>query len=130
MLPSFPPAILALADGTVFRGYSIGAAGHTIGGHGHRHEPYARLTPIEQRHDAIRAIGLLTEHLGAGSRPFSYPFGSISDSAMQACQEVGFTAAFTTVPAWIEAPSDRFRMGRVDTIAVDDFLETHELCPR
>lgn len=31
MLPSFPPAILALADGTVFRGYSIGASGHTIG---------------------------------------------------------------------------------------------------
>ncbi len=31
MLPSFPPALLALADGTVFRGYSIGAAGHTIG---------------------------------------------------------------------------------------------------
>ncbi len=31
MLPSFPPAILALSDGTVFRGYSIGAAGHTIG---------------------------------------------------------------------------------------------------
>nr|WP_154207196.1 glutamine-hydrolyzing carbamoyl-phosphate synthase small subunit [Ralstonia pickettii] len=30
-MPSFPPAILALADGTVFRGYSIGAAGHTIG---------------------------------------------------------------------------------------------------
>jgi len=31
VLPSFPPAILALADGTVFRGYSIGAAGQTIG---------------------------------------------------------------------------------------------------
>lgn len=31
MLPSFPPALLALADGTVFRGYSIGAPGHTIG---------------------------------------------------------------------------------------------------
>lgn len=31
MLPSFSPAILALADGTVFRGYAIGAAGHTIG---------------------------------------------------------------------------------------------------
>ncbi|TMS58951.1 glutamine-hydrolyzing carbamoyl-phosphate synthase small subunit [Imbroritus primus] len=31
MLPSLPPAILALADGTVFRGYSIGASGHTIG---------------------------------------------------------------------------------------------------
>nr|WP_241014301.1 glutamine-hydrolyzing carbamoyl-phosphate synthase small subunit [Pandoraea nosoerga] len=30
-MPSFPPAILALADGTVFRGYAIGAAGHTIG---------------------------------------------------------------------------------------------------
>lgn len=31
MLPSFSPALLALADGTVFRGYSIGAEGHTIG---------------------------------------------------------------------------------------------------
>lgn len=31
MLPSFPPALLALADGTVFRGYSIGAPGQTIG---------------------------------------------------------------------------------------------------
>ena len=35
MLPFFPgntvPAILALADGTLFQGFSIGAAGHTIG---------------------------------------------------------------------------------------------------
>ncbi|KVW67191.1 glutamine-hydrolyzing carbamoyl-phosphate synthase small subunit [Burkholderia ubonensis] len=31
MLPSFSPALLALADGTVFRGHSVGAAGHTIG---------------------------------------------------------------------------------------------------
>ncbi len=31
MLPSFSPAILALADGTVFRGRSIGASGHTVG---------------------------------------------------------------------------------------------------
>ncbi|MCX4160645.1 MULTISPECIES: glutamine-hydrolyzing carbamoyl-phosphate synthase small subunit [Paraburkholderia] len=31
MLPSFSPALLALADGTVFRGYSIGASGQTIG---------------------------------------------------------------------------------------------------
>jgi carbamoyl-phosphate synthase small subunit len=31
VLPSFSPALLALADGTVFRGHSIGAPGHTIG---------------------------------------------------------------------------------------------------
>ncbi|GAB5099467.1 glutamine-hydrolyzing carbamoyl-phosphate synthase small subunit [Caballeronia sp. LP006] len=31
MLPSFSPALLALADGTVFRGQSIGATGSTIG---------------------------------------------------------------------------------------------------
>jgi carbamoyl-phosphate synthase small subunit len=31
VLPSFPLAQLALADGTVFRGYSIGAPGHTTG---------------------------------------------------------------------------------------------------
>lgn len=31
LLPSLPPAILVLADGTVFRGYAIGAAGMTSG---------------------------------------------------------------------------------------------------
>ena len=31
LLPDLPPALLALADGTVFHGYSVGAAGHTIG---------------------------------------------------------------------------------------------------
>ncbi|MDU0810804.1 MAG: glutamine-hydrolyzing carbamoyl-phosphate synthase small subunit [Burkholderia sp.] len=31
MLPSFPSAVLALADGTFFQGYSIGAKGQTIG---------------------------------------------------------------------------------------------------
>ena len=31
MLPVLPPALLALADGTVFQGHSIGAAGCTVG---------------------------------------------------------------------------------------------------
>jgi carbamoyl-phosphate synthase small subunit len=31
LFPTFPPAILALADGTVFRGYSIGSAGAANG---------------------------------------------------------------------------------------------------
>jgi len=31
LLPALPPAILALADGTVFRGYTIGAEGSTSG---------------------------------------------------------------------------------------------------
>jgi len=31
LLPVLPPAVLALADGTVFRGTSIGAAGRTVG---------------------------------------------------------------------------------------------------
>ena len=31
MLPVLPPAVLALADGTVFQGHSIGAAGRTVG---------------------------------------------------------------------------------------------------
>ncbi|MEO5771597.1 MAG: glutamine-hydrolyzing carbamoyl-phosphate synthase small subunit [Burkholderiaceae bacterium] len=31
MLPALPSAVLALADGTVFRGNSIGAPGHTVG---------------------------------------------------------------------------------------------------
>lgn len=31
LLPSFPPAVLALADGTLFSGHSIGAPGETVG---------------------------------------------------------------------------------------------------
>ncbi len=31
MLPVLPPALLALADGTVFQGNAVGAAGHTVG---------------------------------------------------------------------------------------------------
>src|SRR3989442_14514582 len=31
LLPVLPPALLALADGTVFQGSSIGAAGETVG---------------------------------------------------------------------------------------------------
>ena len=31
LLPAFSPALLALADGTVFRGYAIGAEGTTSG---------------------------------------------------------------------------------------------------
>ena len=31
MLPVLPPALLALADGTTFQGFSIGAAGQTVG---------------------------------------------------------------------------------------------------
>ena len=31
LLPSFPPAVLALADGTLFPGHSIGAPGETVG---------------------------------------------------------------------------------------------------
>ena len=31
LLPSFPPAVLALADGTLFSGYGIGAPGETAG---------------------------------------------------------------------------------------------------
>jgi carbamoyl-phosphate synthase small subunit len=31
LLPVLPPALLALADGTIFRGTSVGAPGHTVG---------------------------------------------------------------------------------------------------
>ncbi len=31
LLPELPPALLALADGTVFTGHSVGALGHTVG---------------------------------------------------------------------------------------------------
>ncbi len=109
--------------------FALNAAGHTIGGHGFTHEPQARLSPREQLRDLSRSAAVLRSLLGPGERPLSYPFGSYNADVARHAAEVGFVQAFTTRPGWIRQGDRAFELHRVDTIAVDTFLEQELLCP-
>jgi peptidoglycan/xylan/chitin deacetylase (PgdA/CDA1 family) len=97
--------------------------GHTIGAHGHTHEPLGRLTPHQQQHDISTVAALLNEGLGRDIRPFSYPFGSFTGETEAICRQSGFAHAFTTERAWITAQCETMCLPRVDTIYVNDELE-------
>jgi len=103
-------------------------AGHTIGGHGHRHEPYDRLPVAEQARDMVECAAVLTEQLGPMPRPFSYPYGRYNEHIARRCAYAGFVNGFTTETGWIGPFDDAHRLRRVDTIAVDAFLEKEFAC--
>ncbi len=100
--------------------------GHTIGGHGHDHEPYSRLTPAQRRDDVHRVAVLLRDGLGPDRRPFSYPYGQTDDGMCAACREAGFAHAFTTERRRVTRLDDVFSLPRVDTIDVEALLEEEE----
>lgn len=108
---------------------SLEAAGHTIGGHGHRHEPLSRLTPAERDADLARCYSELTRVLGPSPRPLSYPFGDYPQETLATVRRVGFAQAFTTESRSVRiahdiagtsaiSREDAFQLPRVDTIHV------------
>ncbi len=103
-------------------------AGHTIGGHGHTHEPFGRLSPTEQARDMAMCSTVLSERLGNSARPMSYPYGVCDDDIARRCAFSGFVNGFTTEQGWISAFDDAHRLRRVDTINVDAFLEREFTC--
>lgn len=102
--------------------------GHTIGGHGHCHEPYVRLTPSEQLRDMFAVAAVLRDGLGSGIRPFSYPYGCAGNETRAACAQAGFAHAFTTQSRCIEFGSDPFQLPRIDTNHVDATLQQEYPC--
>jgi peptidoglycan/xylan/chitin deacetylase (PgdA/CDA1 family) len=98
------------------------ADGNTVGGHGFIHEPYAQRSAVDQIADMRRARETLTEKLAVTAPPMSYPFGSFDETTINTAQQAGFSAAFTTIQGWNQPTTDPFRLHRVDTIAVDEFL--------
>ncbi len=104
--------------------------GHTVGGHGYRHEPYSRMTPAQHREDVRRTAAVLRGGLGPDIRPFSYPYGQCDEESCAACREAGFAHAFTTERRWVTRGSDVFRLPRVDTIDVEAVLEKEVSCPQ
>ncbi len=108
----------------------IRSAGHTIGGHGHSHEPYDRLAPDEVRQDVLQVANVLREGLGPDVRPFSYPYGSYNNQAVAACREAGFVHGFTTHARWLQRHGDPLRLPRFDTIDVNSLLRGELTCHR
>jgi peptidoglycan/xylan/chitin deacetylase (PgdA/CDA1 family) len=103
--------------------------GHTIGGHGFRHEPLTQLSPVELRRDLHRVASVLHNGLGPDVRPFSYPYGRHNDEVCAACRDEGFAQAFATTVDWAESSSDPFRLPRVDTVQVPSMIGTESACP-
>lgn len=108
----------------------LDARGHTIGGHGFVHEPYARLTHDQRREDARAVAAILREGLGPDIRPFSFPYGSFDQDACAACSAAGFAHAFTTEARPIECKDGLGCLPRVDTIHVHAFVENAAPCPQ
>jgi peptidoglycan/xylan/chitin deacetylase (PgdA/CDA1 family) len=104
--------------------------GHTIGGHGHAHEPYTRLAAAEIRSDIEQCAATLREGLGPDARPFSYPYGSATDTAVADCEGAGFVQAFTTHRRFTQRQDHAHRLPRCDTIDVPLMLEEVPLSPR
>jgi len=102
--------------------------GHTIGGHGFRHEPLTRLNALEAMTDLTRAKKTLDEGLGVDPRPFSYPFGRHDDPVASACRKAGFVHGFTTDGRWLTGADDLLRLPRVDVIHVGRVLSEVGLC--
>ncbi len=105
------------------------AAGHTVGGHGYRHEPLDRLSETRQKKDMAQVADLFEDAFGSTRRPFSYPYGRVGDSTPTFCREAGFIQAFTTQERWLSPEDDHFLWPRVDTIHVDQFIEKESACP-
>jgi peptidoglycan/xylan/chitin deacetylase (PgdA/CDA1 family) len=92
--------------------------GHSIGAHGHGHEPYTRMSPAQRREDLRRVSALLSERLGRRTYPLSYPFGRFNEDTLAACREAGFEFAFTTQRAWTRVQDKNLALPRVDAADV------------
>ena len=107
---------------------ALHAAGHTIGGHSHKHEPLGRLTAEDLIEDVTRCAESLNDLLGRGDRPFAYPFGSTNNDVRRCCADAGFVNGFTTRSDWTRASDDAHDLPRVDTIHVGALLERELAC--
>ena len=107
---------------------SLHAGGHTVGGHGYTHEPLVGLSESEQAEDIRRVAQLFEDAFGRTRRPFSYPYGRVTDATPAICRGSGFSQAFTTQERWLTEADDPFLWPRVDTIHVDQFIEQESRC--
>jgi len=94
---------------------ALAARGVEIGAHAHWHWPMsAAQTPDYVRQQAKVAHDAVTRHIGQ-CRYFAYPFGNIRDvssAAWRAVQDNGYSHAFTTMSATLDASVNAWLLPR------------------
>jgi peptidoglycan/xylan/chitin deacetylase (PgdA/CDA1 family) len=92
--------------------------GMVFGGHTHRHQPLASLSPAQLRTDLEECRRILDLRLRPQPQtPFSYPYGkrdSFTAEAARRLRELEFCCAFSTESGRNQAGADRFAIQRVD----------------
>lgn len=109
-------ALLYLSRDDLLRLHDLG---WEIGGHGHRHLPYARLDKDAQAQDIATCRQVLAGMLGEPPAIFSYPFGNLlsyDQTTVAALRRHGFRGAFSTRPGIVrpEDLADGFAIPRFD----------------
>jgi peptidoglycan/xylan/chitin deacetylase (PgdA/CDA1 family) len=93
-------------------------SGMTIGGHGHRHRPLAKIPTRELSCDLEMCQRLLFQNLMPQAVwPFSYPYGkrdSFHIRAVRMLQQLGFRCAFSTESGDNRRGSDLYTICRTD----------------
>lgn len=73
-------------------------SGMDIQAHGHTHRFLDNLAENEQWEEMHRPLELLTQHLGAGRRHFSFPGGRYTDAAIEVARKLEYSALCTSEP--------------------------------
>jgi peptidoglycan/xylan/chitin deacetylase (PgdA/CDA1 family) len=86
-----------------------------IGGHTVTHPSLSTLSAEAQRAEIVGGLNRLESILGSHVLTFAYPFGTpqdFTDETAKIVGDAGFSAAFTTVPGYIESGDNLFRLRR------------------
>lgn len=101
------------------------SCGVEIGGHANWHWPMNAAQTVKQLKEQARRPRERIEAEVGSCRHFAYPFGNtpdVSGAAWRAVREAGYSAAFTTVSASLEASQNRFLLPRYGIGAAETHL--------
>lgn len=99
---------------------------HTIGGHGHAHLRVPSLSAEAIRHELGFCKQTLESLLGRPILELAYPYGAVSDEAVNIARDLGYTSAVTVEERAVQSGDDPLRWPRLDA----QKLEAGELVQR
>ena len=93
--------------------------GVEFGSHTRTHRKLAKLSPAEAREELCGSLETLARHLSQDRFPLAYPYGSYSETVINASRELGYKCALTTDAGTNERSADLFLLRR-NLIGDDD----------
>jgi hypothetical protein len=77
---------------------ALQSAGHTIGAHGWTHKLLTHCSDLELQTELNMARTTLEDKLGVSITSMSLPGGRYTQRVLNACEQAGYTAIFTSIP--------------------------------